>query len=162
MNGRGSMGKVEPTGIDGTILYLQNLKNTSETIIKEAVYEGAKILADEIKRGLVENLNSTESVSKNGNGKKKTTKPSGDLIKSFGIAPIKKMNNWEINTRIGFHGKDRKGTANQLKARSMESGTSKLKKRPFVRPAVNRCKSRVRATIDNEIRQGIKRAERKG
>ena len=43
----------------------------------------------------------------------------------------------EINTKIGFNGYDSKGVPNQLKARVMESGSSKQAKRPFIRPALN-------------------------
>ena len=64
----------------------------------------------------------------------------GQLMDSLGITPIKMDRDGNWNGKVGFDGYDRDGVPNQLKARVMESGTSKRKKRPFVRPALNKCR----------------------
>lgn len=64
----------------------------------------------------------------------------GQLMDSLGITPIKMDRDGNWNGKVGFHGYDKNGVPNQLKARVMESGTSKRKKRPFVRPALNKCR----------------------
>ena len=64
----------------------------------------------------------------------------GQLLNSLGTTPIKMDRNGNWNGKVGFHGYDKNGVPNQLKARVMESGTSKRKKRPFIRPALNKCR----------------------
>lgn len=90
---------------------------------KPTVYSGAAVIADEIRKRMEQNLK----------GSKYST---GDMENSFGIARVKVLA-MEINTKIGFNGYDSKGVPNQLKARVMESGSSKQAKRPFIRPALN-------------------------
>jgi hypothetical protein len=57
--------------------------------------------------------------------------------------------NW--NARVGFDGYDRKGVPNQLKARVMESGSSRQKKKPFVRPAIAQATDKAKAVMENTI-----------
>lgn len=123
-------------------LKLSKMATNSEEIAKKAIYEGSKIVADKIKSNL-EGVLSPEAT--------------GELVKSFGVTPISKNKDGDWNAKIGFDGYDKKGVANQLKARVMESGTSTRKKHPFVRPAVNATKKRVvqkmGEVIDEELRK---------
>lgn len=127
------------TGEDYAIK-LSKLATNSEEIAKKAIYEGTKIVADEIKSNL-EGVLSEEAT--------------GELVASFGVTPIEKDSNGNWNAKIGFDGYDSNGVPNQLKARALESGTSTQKKRPFVRPAVNKTKKQVvrkmGQVIDDEI-----------
>lgn len=123
------MAKMTIKGLDEYALALSKLGTESTEISKKIVYEGAKVVADEIKAGLKSNLASSKYST-------------GDLIKSLGIAPIDIDRQGNTNTKVGFDGYDSKGVPNQLKARVMESGTSNQKKKPFVRPAVNRSKNK--------------------
>lgn len=102
---------------------------------KRAVYVGAGYMAERIKESLRGVL---------------SPKATGDLENSLGIAPItlNKQNDW--GTKIGFSGYDRKGTANALKARVLESGSSKQKKRPFLSPAVKRYRKIAEEKMNNE------------
>lgn len=113
-------------------------------IAKKVVMAGANPVADEIRKNLEANLHDPAYVGKGDGGLMgtKTTVPTGDLLVSFGIAPPGVDRNGNTNTKIGFEGYDRKGVPNALKARAMESGTSTLKKRPFVRPAVNKTRGK--------------------
>lgn len=65
-----------------------------------------------------------------------------------------------INVKIGFDGYNANGVANVLMARIFESGTSKVQKHPFVRPAVNSSKARAEAEmariLDKEIKNIMK------
>lgn len=128
---------------------LSKLDHDTTEIAKQAVYEGASILADEIKTRLEGNLI----------GSKTST---GDLVDSFGVAPIQVKENGDVDTVIGFHGYDRKGVPNQLKARAMESGTSKQPKRPFVRPAVQASRARVVERMTRIVEMGIEESLKKG
>lgn len=125
---------------DEFALKLSQLSIDSDRVAKQAIYAGAKIVADEIKRSL-EGVLSPEAT--------------GDLADSFGITPIRQDRDGNWNAKLGFDGYDRDGVPNQLKARALESGTSKQPKRPFVRPAVNKTRKKAQAemarVIDEEI-----------
>lgn len=124
---------------------LSKLAAGSDAIAKKAIYQGAKIVADRTRLELRRVISQT-----------KNSKSTGDLEASLGITPIQRdENGW--NAKIGFDGYDRKGVPNALKARVLESGSSRQPKRPFVRPAVNATKQKaievMNQTVDEEIRK---------
>lgn len=162
MNGRGNMAKMYARGINETIKKLEAIEKNTTPIFKQAVYKGAEIVADEIKSRLKKNLNDTKSVSNQEGKKKKSTKSTGDLLNSFGISKIRRDSKGNVDAKIGFTGYDKKGVANQLKARAMENGTSKLKKRPFVRPAINKTRKQAYQAIETVIKERIQEIEEKG
>lgn len=127
---------------DEYALKLSRLATNQDEIAKKAIYRGAEIVADKIKENL-QNVLSGEST--------------GDLIESFGIAKIDhdSLGNW--NTKLGFDGYDSKGVPNLLKARVLESGSSRQKKRPFVRPAVNATKKQAQEEMGRVIDEEIKK-----
>ena len=106
---------------------LLKLANTSEETMKKAVYAGAAVVTDKIRENLEANLAGSDQST-------------GALADSLGITPISQDKDGFWNAKIGFDGYDEKGVPNQLKARVMESGSSTVRKRPFVRPAVNATK----------------------
>ncbi len=115
----------------------------SEGIAKKALYAAAGIVADRIKTNL------RGAVSGGG---------SGGLEDSLGITPMQEDGQGGWNLKIGFDGYDSKGVPNQLKARALESGTSRgERKHPFVRPAVNASKgaalAAMKAVIDEETKK---------
>lgn len=152
------MARMTIKGIDEYALKLSNFGKDAPEIAKKVVLAGANPIADEIRKNLVDNINDPSPVSKSGDAivKQNYRKSSGDLLNSFGIAPPDVDRNGNTNTHIGFEGYDRNGVPNALKARAMESGTSKLKKRPFVRPAVNKMKEKaikeMGKLLDDEIK----------
>ncbi len=143
---------------------LLRVASSSEEIAKAAIDAGADILADEIRQNLTANLNDPESVSKNGSilFKNYYNKTSGSLLKALGITPIRQDENGIWNAKIGFGDPDYdpKGVPNLLKARVMESGSSTIRKRPFVRPAVAAKKKEVleamQQVIDEETEKIMK------
>lgn len=150
MNGCGrlmALAKMSISGFDELELKLSQLGNKSTEIGKKAVKEGAGILADEVRKNLKKNLE----------GSKYTT---GDLLDSLGVTPADIDKNGVINAKVGFSGYDRKGVANLVKARAMESGTSRQKKKPFLRPAINATKEKIekimQKIIDDEIETIVK------
>lgn len=141
MNGCGKLAKMTFKAGDEYALKLSKFATGSEEIAKKAIYEGAKIVADEIRNNL-EGILSEEAT--------------GELLDSFGITPIETDDQGNWNAKIGFDGYDSNGIANQLKARALESGTSKgQKKKPFVRPAINKTKKSVIAKMGEVIDQEI-------
>lgn len=61
----------------------------------------------------------------------------------------------QVYTAVVFDGYDRNGVPNSLKARAIESGTSRMKKQPFIRPTVNRIKQRVIERMNRGVNEYI-------
>ena len=151
------MAKMTIKGTEEYALKLAKFGKDAPEIAKKVVMAGANPVADEIRKNLIANLNDQAYVGKGESfwGVKNNT-PTGDLLNSFGIAPPDVDKNGNTNTKIGFEGYDRKGVPNALKARAMESGTSRLRKRPFIRPAVVKMKGKaieeMGKTLDREMK----------
>ena len=146
---------------------ISKLGRETEKICGEAIYAGAAIAADEIRKG-IEALPVIR-----GYGTADTPLPGGvtsaqkqGLLDGLGITPLSEKDGF-YNVKIGFDGYNRtktkahpQGQPNQLVARGVESGTSWKQKKPFVRPAVNNCKKSVEAkmaeTIDKQIEHLMK------
>lgn len=143
---------------DDLINKLANLGKNTDKIAKKVVRAGANPLADEIRKNLEKNLKDNTYVGKDAKkrGNKKSTKRTGDLLESLGVSPAKIDKYGNTNVKVGFDGYDEKGVPNVLKARAMESGTSTLRKRPFIRPAINKtsdkCKDEMAKKFDEEIK----------
>lgn len=137
------MAKMTLKGTDELELKLSQLGKRSTELAKDVVMAGAQPVADEIRKGLNQNLQGSK-YSK------------GGLLKSLGIAPPGVDGQGNVNTKIGFDGYDSNGVPNQLKARVMESGSSKIKKRPFIRPAVNRSKKKALEEMQKKCDEEIK------
>lgn len=155
MNGCGSLAKIEMTGLEKFSDKLKKLGADIGKIAGRVVRAGADPVADAIRTNLEKNLRDPAGVGRSGNPYKQT-RSTGDLLNSFGITPPNVDEKGRTNVHIGFEGYDRKHTANALKARAMESGTSVLKKRPFVRPAVAKTRkqaiSNMQRTLDEELK----------
>ena len=123
---------------------MQKLGRKSVEICERAVYVGAGIMADQIRRNLEKNLEGSAYST-------------GDLEGSLGIAPIQDDGLGGIGTKVGFDGYDRKGTPNALKARAMESGTSRKPARPFVRPAIKQVRATAKKAMADEVAKEIKK-----
>lgn len=125
---------------DEIMVKLKRLEGRSEEVCKRAVFAGAGVMADQVKSNL----------------QRVTTKgySTGDLSASLGIAPIKNEGG-EINTKIGFDGYDRKGVPNVVKARVLESGSSKQAATPFMRPAINQARDRAKAEMSEAFKETL-------
>lgn len=135
------MPTIKFNGIDEYMARLQALGAQSREILQIAVYEGAAIVADEVRDRLHAVLSPDAT---------------GELESSLGIAPMRNDRGY-VNTRIGFDGYDSKGVANQLKANVLESGSSKQPKRPFMRPAVNASRKPAEAKMAQVVDQEIEK-----
>lgn len=161
------MAKIEFKGIEEYSKALSSLFADSEAIVKRAVYEGASVVADEIKAGL-------KALPTEGNRKGTqenqltgvTRKQKADLINAFGLAPIENVNGY-VQTKAGVDGygstptkKYPKGVPNAMLMRGVESGTTFRKKTPVFRTAVNRarkkCEEAMGRAIDKELEKKFK------
>lgn len=123
---------------------LDQLAGKSDEIAKKAVYVGAGIMADQVRANLRKNLAGSELSQ-------------GDLLDSLGISKPKVDQDGSINSKVGFDGYDRNGVPNALKARVMESGSSKQKKKPFIRPAISQAKNKAKEAMAAAIEAEYKK-----
>lgn len=158
------MAKISFKGLEAYELRLSKLANRKEIerIAGRAIYEGAAIMADEIKAE-IEGLPVVKGFGTELNplsGGVTAVQKAG-LKDGLGIAPMQDDGGF-LNVKIGFDGYNRTktekyphGQPNQLVARGVESGTSWKQPHPFIKPAISRARKRVEKrmaeTIDEEI-----------
>lgn len=121
-------------GLDEYAEKLARLQYRAIGVMKYALYPGAGVVLDAVKNRVpVDN---------------------GDLRDACELRQMQNENGY-IYTQITFPGYDRKGVPNQLKANVLESGTSKRKKRPFIRPAFDASKAQAEAAIATALDEKI-------
>lgn len=142
-------------GLDDFGAKIQALGDHADGMCKACVWEGAKIVADQIKSNLqglpVDSWRPKNVTLEPYNVLTATNK--ADLTKGLGIDDIELTGNG-AETVVGFAGygsapsaKYPNGLPNAMLARAIESGSSARRARPFVRPAVNSSKSSAQAAM---------------
>lgn len=140
----------------------------SDEIAKKAIYTGAGMVADEIRKNIealpedeFRHLNTGETFK----GIPKEQKI--DILHGLGVTPIDVDRDGNHNAKIGFDGygsmktkKYPKGVPNALIARATESGSSVRNKTPFVRPAIKTIKKNainaMEQVVDEETKKIMK------
>lgn len=154
-------------GLEEYELRISLLGKNTERIAGAAIYAGAAIVADEIKKG-IESLPIVRGYGSPANplpGGVTSVQKQG-LRDGMGISPMQNKAGY-LNVKIGFDGynatktkKFPQGQPNQLVARGAESGTSWKQKSPFVRTAVTRAKKtaeeKMASVLDYEIEKIMK------
>lgn len=135
------MATISFDGIDEYGKKIAALGKASEGVCKYAIYDAAGIVADAIRDN--------------------TPVDTGNLRDSVSLSPMRDEDGF-IYTKVYFGGYDDKGTPNMLKARAIESGTSKLPKKPFVRPAVNRVKQAAQFSMEMNLTKKIEEIMKEG
>lgn len=135
------MATIKFDGFDKYLKLLDGIDKNRNAIIKPAVYEGAAVVVEEVKKNLRRVVGPDST---------------GDLERSMGLSEM--QDDWGfVNTKLGFDGYDRRGNPNIVKARALESGTSKQPKRPFIRPAVNAVKERAVSVMSDVVDEQIQK-----
>ena len=149
-------------------LMLGKIGDASKDICGAAIYEGAKIIADEVKNNL-NSLNVTTDElamlkAKKGEPTYITQRAKEGLIKSFGVTPMSQDDSGIYNVKLGFDGyndvktkKWPKGQPNQLIARACEYGSSAMIKQPFFREAVQKTKKKAESRMAEVLDEKIKK-----
>lgn len=137
------MAKITFPGLGDYELMISRLSKGADDIAGRAIYAGAEIVADAVKAN-IRALPSKTGATRDG------------LLEGFGIAPLQDDNGY-YNVKLGFDGYNENGVPNVLMARVFESGTSKVPKHPFVRPAINASRKQAEAemarVLDTEIQK---------
>lgn len=159
------MATFKAPGLDKYVRQLERLGKNTDTIIGEAVYDMAKIVADEVHQRL-ETMPSVPDDEGLAAYRAKTKIPitnaqKWDLENSFGIAGLKNENGY-LNVKLGFDGYNRiktkaypNGQPNAMIARVIESGTSNRDKYPFIRPAVQATRKQAIAAAEAKLDKKI-------
>ncbi len=149
-------------------LFLSGMKKDMPDIAGKAIYAGAKIIADEVKKNLNALNVTTDELAMAAYRKQEPThlneRAKKGLIESFGTTKMEQDSGGLFNVKIGFDGyndvktkKYPKGQPNQLIARSVESGSTSTIKQPFMRKAVNatrkQAEDKMAEIIDEEIKK---------
>ena len=122
--------KIEMTGLDDYIKKLTQLGVSVEGTIKRAAYPAAGMVIEALKAACPADT--------------------GSMRDSMALVRYTNQNGY-VYTQVVFEGYDEKGVANALKANVIESGSSKQRKQPFIRPTVNRVKAQAEAMIASEF-----------
>ena len=161
------MARLSFKGLQQYELQLSKLTGSTREIAEKAVYEGAKIVADEVKKNLnALNVTTQELAIRAYTNQTPTyiTKEAKDaLIESFGVTPLREEKGF-YNVKVGFDGynnvitkKYPKGQPNNMIARSCESGSSSMIKQPFMRTAVSATKGKAEAKMAEILDAEIKK-----
>ena len=134
--------KLNSNGINEYLQTLNRLGADIEKVAKRAVYEGAGVIADAVKK----EIDSIQTGGPSEYEKKRRETQKKGLKEGLGIAAMHKDGD-RIHTRVGFDGyndiktkKYPKGQPNQMIARMFNSGTSFMRKQPFFERAVRASK----------------------
>lgn len=114
-----------------------------ESLIPEALEEGAQVLADETKSAI-------RSVIRH------PDRSTGDLVASVTAKKGKKVKGGGYFAAVAFQGTGRNGTRNGLKAAELEYGNSRQIATPFADRAVHAAESRVTEIVEKKLGEGLK------
>lgn len=150
--------KVTTSAINDYLQTIRRLGGDVESVAKKTVYEGTKIMADQVRAniqalptdehwGTQENpLHGVKAIQKQG------------LLDGFGVSEMR-SDGGLINSMIGFDksGYNKMGQPNLMVARATQSGTSFSDKIPFFENAVRTTRSAARAKMVEVAEQELEK-----
>jgi HK97 gp10 family phage protein len=160
-------------GLDDFVKKLDDLEKHAQGLMKVALYDGAKVTADEIKKGL-----NTLPIYQKADGRPAWGTPDkpirgvserqkADILKAFGVSHHYAANG-DVYAVIGISGdgytegywKGGNRLPISVLLRELESGTSFMRKIPTIRPAVNRSKKMAVSAMQKSLDKSIKKYSR--
>lgn len=150
-------------GLEEYLEKLGNLQDISPGLAGRAIYEGAKIVADQIHANIQALPVQTGPVK----GRRDPYQDEVDgLLAGLGIAK-KRVEDGYINVKIGMDGynsrvteKYPKGHPNAMVARSINIGTTFVNRHPFINQAVRSTKAAAEEKMKEVIENGIEETMR--
>jgi hypothetical protein len=150
-------------GLDEYTAQLESLSNQSDEYIGKAVFEGAKVVADAVKQSIGDIPVDNTVYKKEGDRRQglKSVQIEG-LRNTFGISQLQEGNNDYLNVKLGFDGYNKvktkrwpNGQPNAMVARSINSGTSFMRKYSFVdgtsRSKKSDCEDAMKKSLEESI-----------
>lgn len=152
--------KVE--GMDDIAAMLQKAGQAADGIAAQALYEGAGVVADAVSAGA---RGVSTSPFKYAKGWQRQPSPEEkEALVSAGAAGIAKFQHTgnSVNTSVGYN---RSGYANvngkkkpiAVIANSINSGTSFMRKQPFIRKAVSQSQGKATSVIENKVNEMVEK-----
>lgn len=156
------MAKITFEGLDAYLESLQRIEADSQAITEQAVYEGAAVVADAVKEA-IQRLPTDQGWGTRAHPLQGIQpEQKAGLMESFGVAPMQNDQGF-LHVKIGFDGYNRlknrrfpKGQPNAMIARMAESGTSFLKKTPFMAPAIRQAKPEAKKRMQRVFEEALK------
>jgi hypothetical protein len=150
-------------GLDDYLADLQKMEQLTDAMCGRAIYQGAKIVADEVRENIKKIPEAKKSKKNEFLTRGVTEAQRNGLLEGFGIAK-KQTSDGFIHVKIGFDGynetkteKYPNGQPNSMIARTIESGNSWHQKTPFIAPSCRSAKDRaegaMQLSIDEDIQQ---------
>ena len=155
------MARFEFKGLDGYLKQLRDLGEHTTGCAKRALYVGAGIVADAIKKEIAGLPTHHGYIP--GDAPLWTIEPAAKagLMESMGIATMREEGGY-INTSVSFDGYNSvkserypNGQPNAMVAASVNSGTSRRKKNPFITRGINASKSQAESAMAAFFEQDI-------
>ena len=156
------MANIKFKGFESYAEILKQLEDQAESLAGTAVYAGAKVVADKVKRQIdhIDPGNAWDANYSDYEYDRRERQKEG-LRKSMGISAMRNDNGF-LNVKVGFDGyndiKTRKypnGQPNAMVARVFNSGTSHNRKQPFFKNAITESKkiteNAMAAAVDEKI-----------
>lgn len=159
------MAKVKTIGIGDYVDQMSTILKDSDVVVGKMVYEGAGIVADEVRRRIqqIPERHTYETATGKRQASGITDVERAGLSETLGITRMRSDNGF-VNVRIGFDGYNDnvtdqypKGHPNSMVARTIESGTSWLRATPFIAPAVSATKGSAEKAMEKIFDNGVKK-----
>lgn len=144
---------------------LENLGTATDGLAKRAIFEGAKVVAEEVK-SQIESIpeDKFRRLKEDERFEYATDAEKKGLLEGLGITKMEgdPIKGW--NAKIGFDGyaegtlKSKsypKGRPNAMLARALETGTTVNAKYPFMRRAINRSREKAIQAMERQINEDI-------
>lgn len=148
-------------GLNEYLEQLGNLEYQADGIAGQAIFEGAKIVADKIHANIA-SLPVQNGPVKNGVRRDPTQVEIDGMLAGLGIAK-KQVDGGFINVKIGMDGynahvtdKYPKGHANAMVARTINAGSTWMNRHPFIDDAVRATKKQAEEAMKEKIEESIK------
>lgn len=148
-------------GLNEYLEQLGNLEYQADGMAGQAIFEGAKIVADKIHANIA-SLPVQNGPVKNGVRRDPTQVEIDGMLAGLGIAK-KQVDGGFINVKIGMDGynahvtdKYPKGHANAMVARTINAGSTWMNRHPFIDDAVRATKKQAEEAMKEKIEESIK------
>ena len=131
---------------DDFLRKLSTLGSSTDHVVEEVLKAGADVVEKEVKESLTSVI---------GKDTKKPSRSSGQLINALGTSQVMQDRSGAFNIKVGFQENRGDGTSNSMIASVIEYGKSNQKAKPFIKPALKRCKDEVISAMERKLDEEI-------
>jgi hypothetical protein len=122
---------------------LSEFDSRLEDIFTKALEDGAEIAEAQVRSNLKAVI---------GSGTKFPSKSTGELLGALGTSPVKRSSLGGFDIRVGFAEPRKDGGSNEMVANILEYGKKGQAAKPFIKPAEDATKSKVKAKMEETFK----------